>query len=42
LPDGLSAQNVLTGVVRMVFAVEEHDAVMDVAVGGLVLAAEVT
>jgi molybdate transport system ATP-binding protein len=43
LPDGLSVQNVLTGVVRTVAPPGEHDAVMvDVAVGGLVLAAEVT
>ncbi|MFN7977467.1 MAG: molybdenum ABC transporter ATP-binding protein [Vicinamibacterales bacterium] len=43
LPDGLSVQNVLTGAVRSVTLPAGHDAAMvDVAVGGLTIAAEVT
>jgi len=43
LPDGLSVQNVLTGAVRAVALPDGHDAAMvDVAVGGLTIAAEVT
>ena len=43
LPDGLSVQNVLTGTIRSVTLPDGQDAAtVDVAVGGLVLAAEVT
>ena len=43
LPDGLSVQNVLTGAVRSVTLPEgQNAATVDVAVGGLVVAAEVT
>lgn len=43
LPDGLSVQNVLPGAVRAVSLRDDHDSAMvEVAVGGLVVAAEVT
>lgn len=43
LPDGLSVQNILPGVVRAVTLRDDHDsALVDVAVGELVVAAEVT
>jgi molybdate transport system ATP-binding protein len=43
LPDGLSVQNVLAGAIRSVTLPDgQHAATVDVAVGGLVIAAEVT